>query len=37
VRRAIQYAIANDRPSVTLVHKGNIMKFTEGGFKSWGY
>jgi isocitrate dehydrogenase len=37
VRRAIQYAIANDRPSVTLVHKGNIMKYTEGGFKSWGY
>ena len=37
VRRAIQYAIANDRPSVTLVHKGNIMKFTEGGFRSWGY
>ena len=37
VRRAIQYAIARDRPSVTLVHKGNIMKFTEGGFKSWGY
>jgi isocitrate dehydrogenase len=37
IRRAIQYAIANDRPSVTLVHKGNIMKFTEGGFKNWGY
>ena len=37
VRRAIQYAIDNDRPSVTLVHKGNIMKFTEGGFKAWGY
>ena len=37
VRRAIEYAITNDRPSVTLVHKGNIMKFTEGGFKSWGY
>jgi isocitrate dehydrogenase len=37
VRKAIQYAIANDRPSVTLVHKGNIMKFTEGGFKNWGY
>ena len=37
VRRAIQYAIANNRTSVTLVHKGNIMKFTEGGFKSWGY
>ena len=37
VRKAIQYAVAHDRPSVTLVHKGNIMKFTEGGFKSWGY
>ena len=37
VRKAIQYAIDNDRPSVTLVHKGNIMKFTEGGFRSWGY
>jgi isocitrate dehydrogenase len=37
VRRAIQYAIDNNRTSVTLVHKGNIMKFTEGGFKSWGY
>jgi isocitrate dehydrogenase len=37
VRRAIRYAIANDRSSVTLVHKGNIMKYTEGGFKSWGY
>ncbi len=37
VRKAIQYAIDNDRSSVTLVHKGNIMKFTEGGFKSWGY
>ena len=37
VRRAIQYAIDNDRDSVTLVHKGNIMKFTEGGFKAWGY
>ncbi|MCW8957651.1 MAG: NADP-dependent isocitrate dehydrogenase [Gammaproteobacteria bacterium] len=37
VRRAIQYAIDNGRDSVTLVHKGNIMKFTEGGFKSWGY
>ena len=37
VRRAIQYAIDNDRPSVTLVHKGNIMKFTEGGFRDWGY
>ncbi|HEY8084857.1 MAG TPA: NADP-dependent isocitrate dehydrogenase [Methylophilaceae bacterium] len=37
IRRAIQYAIDNGRESVTLVHKGNIMKFTEGGFKSWGY
>src|SRR5690606_16030012 len=37
VRAAIEYAIANHKPSVTLVHKGNIMKFTEGGFKSWGY
>lgn len=37
IRRAIQYAIDNGRTSVTLVHKGNIMKFTEGGFKKWGY
>lgn len=37
VRKAIQYAIDNDRPYVTLVHKGNIMKFTEGGFRDWGY
>lgn len=37
VRRAIQYAIDQDLPSVTLVHKGNIMKFTEGAFKEWGY
>jgi len=37
VRKAIQYAIDNDRPNVTLVHKGNIMKFTEGGFRDWGY
>jgi isocitrate dehydrogenase len=37
VRSAIQYAIDNDKPSVTLVHKGNIMKFTEGGFRDWGY
>ncbi len=37
VRKAIQYAIDNGRRSVTLVHKGNIMKFTEGAFKSWGY
>ncbi|MDO5356024.1 MAG: isocitrate/isopropylmalate family dehydrogenase, partial [Conchiformibius sp.] len=34
---AIQYAIDNDKPSVTLVHNGNIMKFTEGGFRDWGY
>jgi len=37
VRRALQYAIDQQRDSVTLVHKGNIMKFTEGGFKNWGY
>ncbi|UOD51371.1 NADP-dependent isocitrate dehydrogenase [Orrella daihaiensis] len=37
VRKAMQYAIDNDRSSVTLVHKGNIMKFTEGGFRDWGY
>ncbi len=37
VRKAFQYAIDNGKPSVTLVHKGNIMKFTEGGFKKWGY
>ncbi len=37
VRRALQYAINQDRDSVTLVHKGNIMKFTEGAFKNWGY
>ncbi|MET3109797.1 isocitrate dehydrogenase [Salinicoccus halitifaciens] len=37
VRAAINYAIDNNRPSVTLVHKGNIMKFTEGAFKAWGY
>ena len=37
IRRAIQYAIMHDKPSVTLVHKGNIMKFTEGAFKDWGY
>lgn len=37
VRRALQYAIDHDRDSVTLVHKGNIMKFTEGAFKNWGY
>ncbi len=37
IKRAIQYAIDQDLPSVTLVHKGNIMKFTEGAFKDWGY
>ncbi len=37
VRRAIQHAIDNDLPTVTLVHKGNIMKYTEGAFKNWGY
>lgn len=37
IRAAIQYAIEHKKPSVTLVHKGNIMKFTEGGFKKWGY
>ena len=37
VKIAIQYAIDNNRKSVTLVHKGNIMKFTEGSFKQWGY
>jgi isocitrate dehydrogenase len=37
VRKAIQYAIDHDKPSVTLVHKGNIMKYTEGGFRDWGY
>ncbi len=37
VRKAIQYAIDNNRKSVTIVHKGNIMKFTEGGFRDWGY
>ena len=37
VKAAIKYAIENDRESVTLVHKGNIMKFTEGGFRDWGY
>ncbi|MFZ5593808.1 MAG: NADP-dependent isocitrate dehydrogenase [Pseudomonadota bacterium] len=37
VRKAIQYTIDNQRDSVTLVHKGNIMKFTEGGFRNWGY
>jgi len=37
VRQAIEYAVNHNRPSVTLVHKGNIMKFTEGAFKNWGY
>ena len=37
VRAAIQYAVDNDKESVTIVHKGNIMKFTEGGFRDWGY
>jgi len=37
VRRAVEYAIAHKKPSVTLVHKGNIMKFTEGAFRTWGY
>jgi len=37
VRAALQYALDNDKDSVTLVHKGNIMKFTEGGFRDWGY
>jgi len=37
VRKALQYIIANDRKSLTIVHKGNIMKFTEGGFRDWAY
>jgi isocitrate dehydrogenase len=37
VRAAIEYAVENNRPTVTLVHKGNIMKFTEGAFRTWGY
>jgi isocitrate dehydrogenase len=37
IRAAIEYAIIHNKPSVTIVHKGNIMKFTEGGFKKWGY
>jgi isocitrate dehydrogenase len=37
VRKAVEYAVANGRKSVTLVHKGNIMKFTEGAFRDWGY
>ncbi|MFB6197827.1 MAG: isocitrate/isopropylmalate family dehydrogenase, partial [Halobacteriaceae archaeon] len=37
IRKAIDYALDNDRDSVTLVHKGNIMKYTEGAFRDWGY
>ncbi|MFZ9162113.1 MAG: isocitrate/isopropylmalate family dehydrogenase, partial [Burkholderiaceae bacterium] len=37
MRKAMQYAIDNDKPSVTIVHKGNIMKYTEGGFRDWAY
>ena len=37
MRAAIRYALANGKKSVTLVHKGNIMKFTEGAFRDWGY
>lgn len=37
IRAAVEYALENNLPSVTIVHKGNIMKFTEGGFKNWGY
>ena len=37
IRKAIKYAIENNKPNVTLVHKGNIMKYTEGAFKKWGY
>ena len=37
IRKAYQYAIDNKRKNVTLVHKGNIQKFTEGGFRDWGY
>ncbi len=37
MRKAVQYAIDNDKPSVTIVHKGNIMKYTEGGFRDWAY
>lgn len=37
VRKALQYTIENDKPSLTIVHKGNIMKFTEGGFRDWAY
>jgi isocitrate dehydrogenase len=37
VRKAVQYTIDNDKPNLTIVHKGNIMKFTEGGFRDWAY
>ena len=37
VRKALQYAVDHDKPSVTIVHKGNIMKYTEGGFRDWAY
>ena len=37
IRKAIQYAIDHNKPSVTIVHKGNIMKYTEGGFRDWAY
>jgi isocitrate dehydrogenase len=37
MRKAIQYAIDHDKPSVTIVHKGNIMRYTEGGFRDWAY
>ena len=37
MRKALQYAVDNDKPSVTIVHKGNIMKYTEGGFRDWAY
>lgn len=37
IRKALQYAVDNDKPSVTIVHKGNIMKYTEGSFRDWGY
>ena len=37
MRKALQYAVDNERSSVTLVHKGNIQKFTEGAFRDWGY
>ena len=37
IRSSFRYAISNNKKSITLVHKGNIMKFTEGGFRDWGY